>query len=173
MIIGIKGKKPLIDPEAWVAPSAVVVGDVVVGAGSSIWFNAVVRSDYSWIKIGKNSSIQDNCTVHEAPEDPVNIGDYVTVGHGAILHGCDIGDGSMIGMGAIILDGARIGAGSIVAAGSLVLEKMNVPPKSLVAGMPGKVIRQVTDETVEFLKGVLATSYSGLWKDFIDMDIEE
>jgi carbonic anhydrase/acetyltransferase-like protein (isoleucine patch superfamily) len=169
LLIRYQGKSPVIDPSAWVAPGAKVVGDVTVGPNSSIWFNAVVRSDYSWIRIGEGSNIQDNCVVHETPEDPVSIGDQVTIGHGAVLHGCEIGDGVLVGMGAIILDGAKVGAGSIIAAGSLVPERMRVPPQSLVAGSPGQVVKPVTDEKAAALKNILATSYAELWKDMRDL----
>ena len=165
MLMKYKGKKPNIAPSAWVAPGAKIIGDVTVGANSSIWFNAVVRSDYNWIRIGEKSNIQDNCVVHETPEDPVIIGDYVTIGHGAILHGCEIGDGVLVGMGAIILDGAKIGAGSIIAAGALVSEKMIVPAQSMVAGNPGKIIKPVSDEMAEALRIVLAASYAELCND--------
>lgn len=165
MLIRYKGKRPVIDPSAWVAPGAKVIGDVTVGANSSIWFNAVVRSDYSWVRIGANSNIQDNCVVHETPEDPVSIGDHVTIGHGAVLHGCEIGDGVLVGMGAIVLDGAKIGPGSIIAAGSLVPERMEVPAQSLVAGSPGQVVKPVTDEMAAALKDILAASYAELWHD--------
>lgn len=165
MLIKYKGKTPIIDPSCWVAPGAKIIGDVTVGANTSIWFNAVVRADYSWIKIGDNSNIQDNCVVHVTPDDPVIIGDYVTIGHGAILHGCEIGDGVLVGMGAIVLDRAKVGSGSIIAAGSLVSEKMVVPAQSLVVGRPGQIIKQVTNETASALKTVLAVSYTELWHD--------
>jgi len=166
MIISLKGKTPLIDSAVWVALGTVVIGDVEVGAGSSIWFNVVIRSDYSSITIGENSSIQDNCVVHETPNYTVTIGNNVTVGHGAILHGCVIEDGALIGMGAIVRHGAKIGAGSIIAAGTLVAEKQVIPPKSMVARIPGRIIGKVSDETVELIKNDWAISYTNLWKNY-------
>lgn len=166
MLIGYRGKNPSIAPQAWIAPGAKVIGDVTLGSNSTIWYNAVVRSDYNSIRIGKNSNIQDNCMIHETPENPVIIGDHVSVGHGAILHGCEIEDGVLIGMGAIVLDGAKIGAGSIIAAGALVTENMVVPVQSLVIGQPGKVVKLVSNETASELKTILAVSYSNLWKGY-------
>lgn len=132
-----------------IAKGAVVYGDIHIGEESSIWYNAVVRGDSGPIFIGKYSNIQDNCTVHLDEGGEVFIGDYVTVGHGAIVHGCKIGNRCLIGMGAIILNGAVIEDDCIIGAGTLVTQNKVIPSGSMVVGSPGKVIRQVTEEEKE------------------------
>jgi len=122
MVIEHHGKKPKIHPDAFVAETAVVIGDVTIGKDSSIWYGAVLRGDINSITIGERTSIQDNCVVHVDEDKPVVVGDDVTVGHGVILHGCKIGNKVLVGMGAVILDGAEIGDGAIVAAGAVVKE---------------------------------------------------
>ena len=146
MIHTYKGKTPKLDPSVFVAPGAHIVGDVVIGKDSSVWFNTVIRGDVHWIKIGSRTNIQDGCILHVTSGVwPLAIGSNVTVGHGAILHGCRIDDGCLVGMGATILDNATIGARSLVAAGSLVRENFQVPPGSLVAGVPATVKRPLTE----------------------------
>ena len=142
-------KTPQIHPSAFIAPSATVMGDVTVGADSSVFFCAVARSEFVPIVIGQRTNIQDNCVLHADPGLPMTIGDGVTVGHGAILHSCTVGDNSLIGMGAIVLNGAAIGQNCIVAAGALVPQGMVVPDGSLVMGSPAKVRRSVTDQEIE------------------------
>jgi len=140
---------PRIDPTAFVAPTAVVLGDVELGPGASVWFHCVLRGDANAIRVGARSNIQDMVVMHGdrvAGDHPVLVGDDVTIGHGAIIHGCTIGDRVLVGMGAIILNGAQIGDDSIVAAGALVREGMEVPPGSLVVGVPAKVRREVSEE---------------------------
>ncbi len=137
-----------IAKSAWIAPSADVLGDVKVGEDSSIWFHATVRAERSSVYIGTGSNIQDNCVVHVDADYPVCIGDYVTVGHGAILHGCSVGKGSLIGMGAIVLNGAKIGKHCIVGAGALVKQNMEIPDGMMVVGTPAKVVRALTEEEV-------------------------
>ena len=140
---------PRVHPTAYIDQSAQVIGDVEVGEESGIWMAAVVRGDVHHIRIGRRSNIQDGTVVHVMRgTHPTTIGDNVTIGHAALIHGCTIEDQCLIGMGAIILNGARIGTGSIVAAGTLVVEGMQVPPRSLVMGSPGKVKRPLTDEQV-------------------------
>ena len=147
-----QGIEPVIGKDVYVAPTAAVIGDVVIGAGSSVWHSAVVRGDCGKITIGSYSNIQDGCVCHCTTGGPeLVVGDRVTVGHRAILHSCAIGDGSLIGMGAVVLDGARIGAGSIVAANCVVLEGVDIPPLSLVAGVPGTVKRVLDEETQQRL----------------------
>lgn len=141
--------KPRIHEQAVVARGAVVLGDVTVGADSSIWYNAVVRGDVQSITIGAGTNIQDNAVLHVDADSPLNIGDRVTVGHGAILHGCTVEDGALIGMGAIVMNGARIGKNSIVAAGALVTQHTVIPEGSLVMGNPAKIRRSVTEEEIE------------------------
>ena len=146
MHLALDGSAPRIDPTAWTAPTAVLVGDVVVGEQSSIWYGAVLRSESETIRIGRRSNLQDGCIVHVDPGSPATVGDDVTVGHGAVLHGCTVGDGALVGMRATVLNGAVVGAGSMVAAGAVVLEGTQVPEGSLVAGVPGKVRRPLTDD---------------------------
>ena len=136
-------RKPTLHPTAFIAPGAVVIGDVTLGEESSVWYNTVIRGDIHEIKIGAHSNIQDGSVVHLADDYGVYVGDYVTVGHKALLHACRIDDEVLIGMGAIILDGAEIGARSIIGAGSLVTKGKVIPPGSLVMGSPGKVVRQL------------------------------
>ncbi|MEO3977451.1 gamma carbonic anhydrase family protein [Streptomyces sp. CAU 1734] len=145
-IAGVGGRSPEIAPGAFTAPTAVVVGEVSLAAGASVWYHAVLRGDCGPIVIGADSNIQDNCTVHVDPGFPVTVGERVSVGHNAVLHGCTVEDGALIGMGATVLNGAHIGAGSLVAAQALVPQGMRVPPGSLVAGVPAKVRRELTEE---------------------------
>jgi len=140
--------KPKIHETAYIAPGAVVLGDVTVDEDVGIWYNAVVRGDRGSIVIGRGSNIQDNAVVHLDSPYPVTIGENVTVGHGAIVHGCTVGDNSLIGMGAILMNGAHIGKNCIVAAGALVTQGMEVPDGSLVMGSPAKVKRMVTEEEI-------------------------
>ena len=142
----IQGKQPQIAPGAFVEASAQVVGEVLVGAGSSLWFNAVARGDINKVRIGEKTNIQDLCCLHVTRVHAVTVGDRVTVGHNVVLHGCAVGDDCLIGMGAIVLDGAEIGAGSFVGAGALVTPGTKVPPGSLVLGSPARVKRPVGDE---------------------------
>jgi carbonic anhydrase/acetyltransferase-like protein (isoleucine patch superfamily) len=135
-----KGKTPRLAPDVFVAQGAVIVGDVTIGAGSSIWYNTVVRGDVGSVTIGKNTNIQDLCMLHMTTDvSDLIIGDEVTVGHRVVLHGCTIEDRCLIGMGAVILDNAVIGAGSVVASGAVVTERAVIPPNSLVVGMPARV----------------------------------
>ncbi|MFF2993026.1 gamma carbonic anhydrase family protein [Streptomyces sp. NPDC057950] len=146
LIMGIGGKDPRVDPEAFTARTAVVVGDVTLGPGASVWYGAVLRADCGPIVIGADSNIQDNCTLHVDPGFTVTVGERVSVGHNAVLHGATVEDDCLIGMGATVLNGAVIGAGSLVAAQALVPQGMRVPPGSLVAGVPAKVKRPLTEE---------------------------
>ena len=141
-----KLRKPDIQGNAWVAPGAVVIGNVTIGDESSVWYIAVVRGDTAPIVIGCGSNIQDGVVVHVDMGYPVKIGNSVTIGHNAIIHGCTIGHNSLIGMGAIIMDGVKIGEDCIVGAGSLITSNKEIPDGSLVMGSPAKVIRPLTDE---------------------------
>ncbi|HEY9367404.1 gamma carbonic anhydrase family protein [Streptomyces sp.] len=152
LIMGVGGKEPHVDPAAFAAPTSVVIGDVTMAAGSNVWYHAVLRADCGPIVLGADSNIQDNCTVHVDPGFPVTIGERVTVGHNATVHGCTIEDDVLVGMGATVLNGAVIGAGSLIAAQALVPQGMIVPPGSLVAGVPAKVRRELTDEEREGIK---------------------
>ena len=146
MIRPYRGIQPQIDPSAYIDPAAQVIGQVQVGARSSIWPCAVARGDVDRIVIGEETSIQDGTVLHCDHGVPLIIGNQVTVGHLAMLHGCTVEDGCVIGIGAIVLNRARIGQGSVVAAGALVAEGKEIPPGSMVMGVPGKVVRQVTPE---------------------------
>ncbi|MGW6306960.1 gamma carbonic anhydrase family protein [Streptomyces niveus] len=152
LIAGVGGKEPVIDPTAFVAPTAVVLGEVTMAAGSSVWYHTVLRADGGPIVIGADTNIQDNCTVHVDLGSPVTIGARVSVGHNAVLHGCTVEDDVLVGMGAAVLNGAHIGTGSLVAAQALVPQGMRVPPGSLVAGVPAKVKRELTEEEREGIK---------------------
>lgn len=147
LILPFDGKTPRLGSDVFVAPNATLIGDVELGDGASVWFGAVLRGDIGWIKIGPRTNIQDLACLHLTEGvSNVWVGADVTVGHGAILHGCLVGDRCLIGMGSVLLDNAEIGEGSVVAAGSLVPPRMVVPPRSLVRGSPAKVIREVTEE---------------------------
>lgn len=147
----MKLQKEFLSENTYIAPGAVVLGEVHMGEDSSVWFNAVVRADEQVIKIGSCTNIQDNCVVHQDPWNCVEIGDYVTVGHGAIIHGCKIGNNTLIGMGAIVMNNAIIGENCIVGAGALVTESTVIPDNSLVIGSPAKVVRPVRPEEVEHI----------------------
>jgi carbonic anhydrase/acetyltransferase-like protein (isoleucine patch superfamily) len=136
---------PQIHPEAWVAPGAVIVGDVRLGRAASVWYGAVLRADEDKIIVGAECNIQDLCCVHVDAGEPAVLEDRVSLGHRATVHGAWIGAGALIGIGAIVLGGARIGAGSLVAAGAVVLPGREVPAGVLIAGVPGRVVRELTD----------------------------
>lgn len=138
----------MADNAVFIAPGAIVLGDVILGEDVGIWYHATVRGDRAPIKIGNRSNVQDNAVVHVDAGFPVTIGENVTIGHGAIIHGCEIGDNSLIGMGAIVMNGARIGKNCIVGAGALVTQNTIVPDNSLLLGNPAKVKRQVTEEEI-------------------------
>lgn len=146
IIIPFDGKNPRIADDAFIAPNAVIIGDVEIGPGSSIWFGVVLRGDIGPIRIGQRSNLQDNVVVHLDRDAPTTIGDDVTVGHGAIVHGTTIGNGTQVGMGAVVLSRSRVGEGSLIAAGAVVLEDAEIPPGSVVMGVPGKIKRDVTPE---------------------------
>ena len=139
----------LIDPSVFIAPGARIMGDVTIGAESSVWFNAVLRGDTDAIRVGRRSNLQDGCVLHADAGLPCTIGDGVTVGHLAIVHGATVENNVIIGMGSIVLNGARIGENSIIAAGALVTEGCVIPPNSLAIGMPAKVKRTLSIEEIE------------------------
>jgi len=142
-LIEFNGCYPRVDPDAFVAPTAVLIGDVEVAAGASIWFGAVLRADFNRIVVGPGSNVQDNCVIHTADDLPTIIGANVTVGHLALLEGCVIEDGALIGMGSIVLNHARVGGGSVIAAGSVVREGVRIPAGVLAAGVPALVKRDL------------------------------
>lgn len=145
LVLTVRGRRPEIDAEAWVAPNATLIGQVKVGPRASVWYSATLRAEAEPIDIGAGTNIQDGVVVHVDPEYPVRVGTGVSVGHNAVLHGCTVEDGALIGMGAIVLNGAVVGAGSLVAAGALVPQGVVIPPRSLVAGVPGRVRRELSD----------------------------
>lgn len=136
LVTGIGGKEPDVDPDAFLAPTSVVIGEVSLAAGSSVWYQAVLRADCGPISLGPDSNIQDNCSVHTDPGFPLTVGARVSVGHNAVLHGCVIEDDVLVGMGATVLNGAHIGAGSLIAAQALVPQGMRVPPGSSSPACP-------------------------------------
>ena len=144
--ISFRGTAPSVDPSAWIAPSATVIGAATIAARAGVFYGAVLRADTSTINIGEGSNLQDGVVVHADAGFPATVGSGVSVGHRAVLHGCTVQDDCLIGMGAVVLNGAVVGAGSMVAAGAVVLEGAQIPPGSLVAGVPGKVRRQLTEE---------------------------
>ena len=138
-ILTVHGHTPEIDDDAWVAPTAVVAGDVRLAAGVSVWFGTVVRSEVATITVGKDSNLQDNSVLHADPGFDVTLGERVTVGHRVVLHGCTIEDDVLVGMGAVVLNGAVVGAGSVIGAGAVVTEGTVIPPNSVAVGIPAKV----------------------------------
>jgi carbonic anhydrase/acetyltransferase-like protein (isoleucine patch superfamily) len=144
LLIGIGAHHPRVDPTAWVAPDADLIGDVTLGESASVWYTAVVRADTERISIGAGSNVQDGAVLHADPGFPLVIGAGVTVGHGAKLHGCRVDDDVLVGVGAIMLNGSSVGRRSIVGAGALVPERITIPPGSLVLGVPGRVRRATT-----------------------------
>ncbi|KWW16476.1 transferase [Peribacillus simplex] len=152
MIIPYNKKKPLIDETVFIAPGAYLIGDISIGKESTIWFNSVLRGDEDSITIGEKCSIQDNSTIHLFEGCPVVIEDEVTVGHNVILHGCKIGKRSIIGMGSTILDHVEIGEECIVGANTLIAAGKIIPPRSLVIGSPGKVVRRLNEKDLELIQ---------------------
>ena len=153
---------PKIDSDAFVAPTAVVVGAVTMGPRSSIWYSAVARADFETIEIGADSNVQDGCTLHSDPGFPLVLGRGVTVGHRVVLHGARVDDDVLVGMGSVVMNGAHIGSGSIVAAGAVVTPGTVVPPSSVVAGVPAKVVRQATEDDLAHIKANAASYYDRL-----------
>lgn len=164
-------KKGKITDHIFVAESADIWGDVSLGTGSSVWFQAVIRGDHDKIEIGTGSNIQDGCILHADAGFPVKIGDDVTVGHGAIIHGCEIGDGALIGMGAIILNGAKIGKNAVVGAGALVTQNTVIPDGMVALGSPAKVCREISaEEIIENRKN--AEAYAVLGRKYVSGEID-
>ncbi len=163
--------EPTVGPGAWIAPGAVVTGEVVLEADASIWFGCVLRGDIACIRVGKRTNIQDLSVVHVDTDQQCDIGSDVSIGHRAIIHGCTIGDGCLIGMGAIVLSHVVIGEDSVIGAGAVVLEGTVIPSRSLVVGVPGRMIRQVDEEllarsrlTVEHYLMLKEAHREGRWR---------
>ena len=167
MIRSYRGLLPKVHSSAYVDLSAQVIGDVEIGENSSIWMCTVLRGDVNSIRVGRNSNVQDNTCLHgQLNVYPVVVGDYVTIGHNATVHGCVVEDEAFIGIGATILNGARIGAGTIIAAGAVVLEGAVIPPRTLYAGVPAKMRRELSDKDREFILRN-AENYVNYTKEFL------
>ena len=151
-VIELDGKTPQVAEDAFLAPTAVLIGDVTIHPGASVWFGAVLRGDNSAIVIGAGSNVQDNCVIHCADELPTIVGENVTVGHMAMLEGCVIGDNALVGMGAIVLQNAHVGAGAMIAAGSVVVEGVEIPPGTLAAGTPAKVKKELSGSSQRWVE---------------------
>jgi carbonic anhydrase/acetyltransferase-like protein (isoleucine patch superfamily) len=144
--------RPQLAPDAWVADSAQLIGRVRLGAAASVWYGAVLRGDNEWIEVGERSNVQDHAVLHTDLGYPLRLGRQVTVGHRAMLHGCTVGDGSLIGIGSVVLNGAAIGRSSLVGANALVTEGKTFPDGALIMGSPARVVRMLTDEQIEGLR---------------------
>ena len=173
MTLPFLGRAPRLGADVFIADTAAVVGDVLLGAGASVWYGASLRGDVHWIEVGAGSNVQDNATVHVSRgTHPCRIGAGVTVGHNAVVHGCTVEDDCLVGMGAVVLDGAVIGAGSLVGAGALVTMNTVVPPRSLVVGSPARVVRALTDAEVERNRAN-AVHYVRMSRMYIGLDVPE
>ena len=165
--LGTASVKTPADGQFWVAPSAVLIGKIELCTDASVWFGAVLRGDNELIRVGAKSNIQDGCILHTDPGFPLDIGEECTVGHMVMLHGCTIGQGSLIGIGSIILNGARIGEGSLIGANTLITEGKIIPPRSMVLGSPGKVVKELTLEESSRLKAS-SERYVTNWKRYVN-----
>lgn len=172
MLYRYKDHSPRIHETAYIADGAKVIGNVEIGAGSSIWFNVVLRGDEGPIRIGERCNIQENTMCHLYEKFPLTLEDEVSVGHNAIIHGCTLRKGSLVGMGATVLDGAEIGEYSIVGANSLIPAGKVIPPRSLVLGSPGRVVRTLTDKDMEMIEETI-TTYVRNGREFKQKDIFE
>ncbi|MDU8417690.1 Hexapeptide repeat-containing transferase [Pseudomonas syringae pv. aptata] len=161
------------DPQSWVAPNATLIGNVRLEAGASVWFNAVLRGDNELIHIGENSNVQDGTVMHTDMGSPLSIGKGVTIGHNAMLHGCSVGDYSLIGINAVILNGAKIGKYCIIGANSLIGENKVIPDGSLVMGTPGKVVRELTDVQKQMLEASAAHYVHNAQRYARDLAVQE
>jgi len=165
MFYDFENKKPNDSGENWVAPNATIIGDVRLEKNTSIWFNATLRGDIENIHVGEGSNIQDGSVLHTDPGYPLKIGKNVTVGHLVMLHGCTIGDNSLIGIGAVILNNAKIGNNCVIGAKSLITENKEIPDNSLVVGSPGRIIRKLTEDEIKAVKEN-AIRYQANWKKY-------
>ena len=152
-LLSVEFGRPQVDQDAWIAPTATLVGQVSVAADASVWFGAVARGDGDAISIGARSNLQDNAVIHADPGFPATIGADVSIGHGAVVHGCTVGDRVLVGMGATIMNGAVVGEDTLIGAGTLISEGVQIPPRSLVVGVPGKVRRDLSPDEVAGVAG--------------------
>jgi carbonic anhydrase/acetyltransferase-like protein (isoleucine patch superfamily) len=167
MIISHRGKTPQIAPGVFIAPTAVVIGDVEIGEEASIWFGAVLRGDHGRIVIGRGSNVQDNVTLHAPENGQTVLEENVTVGHGAVLEGCIVRRGALIGINAVLLHGAEIGEAAMVAAGCVVPEGMKVPPATLAAGVPAEIKKEIKGSSLEWV-GMAARAYRRLAREYME-----
>ncbi len=167
MIYELDGVRPTFDDEndCWIAPNAVVIGNVHIGRNASIWWGVTIRGDNERIAIGEGSQVQDGSVLHADPGFPLTLEKNVSIGHMAMVHGCTVGEGSLIGIGAVVLNGAKIGKNCLIGAKAFVKEGMEVPDGSMVLGIPGKVVRQMSDEQIKGINNT-AFSYQKNWKRF-------
>ena len=169
MLVEFEGKKPRVHKTVFLHPTATLIGDVSVGERSSVWPGAVIRGDFSSVRIGRYTSIQDNAVIHSADAYefkavrylPVRVGDHVVVGHGALLHGCTVADNCIVGAGSIVFNGAKVGEGSLIGMGSVVLANVEVPPRTVVVGIPARPLRRLTDEEFKRIR-IQAENYAKL-----------
>ena len=162
-----QGSLPRVAASARGAENITLIGDVTIGENVSLWYGCILRGDVSPIAVGEGSNIQDGCVLHGAKNLPTIIGRHVVVGHNATVHGCTVGDGCLIGMGAVLLNGCQIGEGSIIGAGALVSEGRVIPPRSLVLGIPGRVVRSVTDAECAAIRAN-ADNYAEMWREELE-----
>lgn len=160
------GKRPKVDPSAFVAPTATLIGDVQVGAGSSIWFGTVLRGDNGPIRVGARTSVQDNAVIHVSEGSTTTIGDDVTIGHAAVMEDCTIGDNALIGSNAVILNGASVGRGALVAAGSVVIADASIPDRVVAAGAPARVVKAVEGNAARWIE-LAAQRYVQLSRSYL------
>ena len=153
-LFSFEGREPVVSPGAWIAPTATLVGDVRVEEEASIWYGAVIRADFGPIIIRRGANIQDGSVLHVDPGFPMTLGRMVSIGHKVMLHGCTIGDGSLIGINSVVMNGARIGKGSLIGANTLITEGKEIPDGVLVLGAPGKIVRSLTQEDKDYLLGI-------------------
>lgn len=165
MIMTLRGVTPRVSPDAFIAETAALIGDVTVGKDSSVWFGAVIRGDNEPITVGEGTSIQDNCVLHTEKGHPLTVGSNVTVGHGAIVHCSCVGDNTLVGMGAVLLDGAVIGKNCIIGAGAVVKEHAVVPDGTMMVGVPAKPVRELAPEAIELLSRT--SPYVALSKEYM------
>lgn len=165
MILPYRGKAPVIDPTVFLAPMAAVIGDVTIGAGSSVWFGAVVRGDFQPITIGQNTNIQDNATIHVMRDVPVHIGNNVLIGHNAVVHCSRVGDNTLIGMGSIVMGYSEIGENVVIGVGTFLPQHKKIPSNSLVFGNPAQIVRALRDDEIEALQEA-AENYANLGVEY-------
>ena len=165
IILPYRGKTPVIDETAFIAPTAAVIGDVTIGAGSSVWFGAVVRGDFQPITIGKNTNIQENATIHVMGDAPVRIDDGVIIGHNAVVHARHIGTNTLVGMGSIIMGYSEIGENVVIGAGTFLSQHKKIPSNSLVFGNPAQIVRALRDDEIEALQAA-ALNYADLGEEY-------